>query len=470
MNISTTAKRLLSAATMLSIVAVGSSAYAATYTYSDDFESDTAGLFPGSTGSGMTWAAGAGDASTVASTNRPSWDGSTVPVTPTALSKVLDLDTQGATVTNDTASIAADGTVYIDQMVYLVPSETVPPAGVLADTSIQTAVFVDTASNLWVVAQVGGSTNAAIMLDEKVTPEEWARLTVVVNYDPGLDNIAMFKVQVNGMDMTNSVYGRSEPIYTAGTPGAWFFSANSSTPFNTLSSIAYQGTGMIDDVVVTDQDPFGTIVTEYNIYSEVTGGTADPADDPIVVAANGSTSVTYTATETYGEITAFYENGNWVTDAIGETTYERVYTSVTNNFTNAVTFEVLYAYDGTTPLGWVFEWPGATNGPDQDNDGLVLAQEELLQSDPTVSNAFEIVEIGFETGGLPYLKYLSWGAPNGDLTVSNTTDLVNGPWTSLTTSNITTEASGVTPPVAVKWLGADPAGSGDSMKIYVTTP
>ena len=108
MNISTTAKRLLGAATMLGIVAVASSAYAS-YTYTDDFEAYTVGdPIDGSTTANMSWSAGGDDLSTVASTNRPSWDGSTVPVSPTAPSKVLSLDTQATSVTNTPTALPAD--------------------------------------------------------------------------------------------------------------------------------------------------------------------------------------------------------------------------------------------------------------------------------------------------------------------------------------------------------------------------
>ena len=471
MNISTTAKRLLGAATMLGIVAVASSAYAS-YTYTDDFEAYTVGdPIDGSTTANMSWSAGGDDLSTVASTNRPSWDGSTVPVTPTAPSKVLSLDTQATSVTNTPTALPADAIYYVDQLVYLVPSEE-EPSGVAADTSVHTAVYLNSTSNL--VAFTGGTdgtNNVFVTFTNEVLPETWMRLTVTLDFDTGdgFTQKRYMKFAINGVDLeSDSGYAS---IGDEGVPntGPWFFTANKNDkPTDVVASLAYQGTGMIDDVVVTDEDPFGTVGPMYWIASVLTGdGSAVPADAFQVNEGDAQDVVyTYTGGSAWGAILEFYENGVPVTDAVGKTVYTSSYASVMMNYTNEVTFGVETAPAGTiAPTAWVLSYGGDPSALNEDNDALDIDQEWLLESDPTVSNVFEIIEIGFD-GAKPYLCYPAWGLPNGTLVVSNTADLVGGPWTNLVTGTLVEDVPGT--PGVIKWTGSADATTGESMKIIVT--
>jgi len=128
----------------------------------------------------------------------------------------------------------------------------------------------------------------------------------------------------------------------------------------------------------------------------------------------------------------------------------------------------LYAPGGKiTPLEWVRNYNGGDPTlSDQDRDALTLDQEYLIESNPTISNKFEIIALGFTPGNTPYpypyLQYNANGLPNGKLSVSNSTDLVAGSWgellgtLSLPTSNV------------VQWTGDDPAGTNGIMRIYVT--
>jgi len=123
----------------------------------------------------------------------------------------------------------------------------------------------------------------------------------------------------------------------------------------------------------------------------------------------------------------------------------------------------LYASGGTiTPLDWVQSYGGDPTLVNQDGDGLTLDQEYLIETDPTTSNTFAITAMGFTPDNAPYLQYNANGAPNGKLSVSNSTDIAKGSWTemegalSLPTSNI------------VQWTGSHPAGTNNIMRIYVT--
>jgi len=128
-----------------------------------------------------------------------------------------------------------------------------------------------------------------------------------------------------------------------------------------------------------------------------------------------------------------------------------------------VVTETLYASGGIiTPLSWVFSYGGNPTLSNQDGDSLTLDQEYLIETDPTVSNEFKIITLGFSLSNNPYLQYNANGLPNGTLTVSNSTDLVTGSWEPLAGS-LSTPGSNV-----VQWTGSNPAGTNGIMRIHVT--
>lgn len=473
MNISTTAKRLLGAVAMLGIAAVASSAYAS-YTYTDDFEGYTPvpkTIVGENSLDGMIWSGDAGDLSSVVATNYTFTDAE-YPITPGAHTQVLLLDTQGATLTNTPTALPADAIYYVDQMVYLVPSEE-EPASVTTDTSVHTAVYLNSTSNL--VVYTGGNdgtNNVFVTFTNEVLPETWMRLTVTLDFDTGdgFTQKRYMKFAINGVDLESDSGYASIGDEGAPNTGPWFFTANKNEkPTDVVASLAYQGTGMIDDVVVTDEDPFGTTGPQYYIASVLTGlGTASPSILETVNEGDAAEIIyTYTGGEDWGAITAFLENGVPVTDAIGKTVYTSSYASVMMSYTNDVTFGVAIAPAGTVaPTLWALSYGGDPDAANEDNDALDIDQEYLLETDPTVSNVFEIIEIGIDGANKPYLCYEAWGLPNGTLMVSNTADLVGAPWTNLVTGALVEDVPGT--PGVIKWTGSADATTGDSMKITVT--
>jgi len=115
-----------------------------------------------------------------------------------------------------------------------------------------------------------------------------------------------------------------------------------------------------------------------------------------------------------------------------------------------------------TPLNWVQSYGGDPTLVNQDGDTLTLDQEYLIETDPTISNTFEIIALGFTQNNAPYLHYNANGLPNGKLSVSNSTDLVVGSWGELV-GTLSTPAGNV-----VQWTGNSPAGTNDVLRIYVT--
>jgi len=115
-----------------------------------------------------------------------------------------------------------------------------------------------------------------------------------------------------------------------------------------------------------------------------------------------------------------------------------------------------------TPLNWVQSYGGDPTLVNQDGDTLTLDQEYLIETDPTISNKFEVIALGFTSSNAPYLHYNANGLPNGKLSVSNSTDLVVGSWGELA-GTLSTPADNV-----VQWTGNSPAGTNDFLRIYVT--
>jgi len=123
----------------------------------------------------------------------------------------------------------------------------------------------------------------------------------------------------------------------------------------------------------------------------------------------------------------------------------------------------LYASGGTiTPVPWVLSYGGDPNLVNEDGDALTLDQECLIETDPTVSNAFEIIAIGLTPTNTPYLWYNANGLPNGQLSVSNSTDLASGTWSELP-GRLSIPGGNV-----VQWTGSAPAGTDDVMRLHVT--
>jgi hypothetical protein len=122
----------------------------------------------------------------------------------------------------------------------------------------------------------------------------------------------------------------------------------------------------------------------------------------------------------------------------------------------------LYAAGGTiTPRAWVLSYGGQPDNSDEDGDGLSLDQEFLLETNPTQSNRFEIIDVGVTPDNRPYLLYHANGLPNGHLTVSNTFDLGSGEW-SRRSGQLSQPSSNM-----VQWTGDEPVGTNECIRIHV---
>ena len=156
MNVSTNNGRLLKGLVALAMVCASAQVFGANI-LAETFETYTDG---DPITDASTWSAGSSDLSTVLATNY-TYTASTMPLSAsapgTAHEQVLDLATEGDQLTNDVSTTSNPaGTItniYIDQMVYLVPSDETPYS-ITNDLSIQAAVYLNSSSNLVILSGV----------------------------------------------------------------------------------------------------------------------------------------------------------------------------------------------------------------------------------------------------------------------------------------------------------------------------
>ena len=172
--------------------------------------------------------------------------------------KVLELNTEGATLIRKLpAGIDfVSAPVYVDMMVKFVLSEEAPAEPL---DEVKALLYAGANSNLVVWSSYDGVYAGFTELtdDAKVDPEQWYRLTLTWKFWDDWYT-AIFSIQLNGGEaLISNVAGFDG---TTGASGCWFQTAAlSDMTDTTLSSIEFQGTGFIDELVVTDVLPTFTI-------------------------------------------------------------------------------------------------------------------------------------------------------------------------------------------------------------------
>jgi len=297
--------------------------------------------------------------------------------------RVLQLNTQGATLTNNLVTTDASGTLaYLDTMVQFVPSDTPPAACTTYDSGIKLAVFANSSSNLNIyhgVIQDGSIhgqwvTNQIDSTSITLNTNQWYRLTVTYDatvYGNLRGDFPTFQVKIDGAIVTNAnayvaadktAYAGDVAPTTTNAIGTWFRAATDLNNFTKkyLNAVAFQGTGYIDDLqVITSGDPLG--VNTWSI-TQVIGlnGTADNTASPITINAGSSTTITYSAS-TYGYlIQALTTNGTSVGAAADQASYPVAMNNVQGNISNNVSF---YRPNRTIAVSPSGNFTGATSIP-----------------------------------------------------------------------------------------------------------
>ncbi|MEI7899501.1 MAG: DUF6288 domain-containing protein [bacterium] len=198
--------------------------------------------------------------------------------------RMLKLNTQGDTLTTPgTDEGFANDKVYVDMMVNFTVGETLPAAP-SADADVKAAVYLKAegaSTNLYVFHGQKGADGfgepvfSVATNGTAIVPGTWYRLTVVLESLAAEGGaVEMFRVLINGQALlsTNQAYGDNwkTSVFTSPyTPdgGSWFLSAarrsgTAGPNYDSIGNLAFQGTGLIDDLVVTDKEPsfvYGTV-------------------------------------------------------------------------------------------------------------------------------------------------------------------------------------------------------------------
>lgn len=240
----------------------------ATQYVGDSFENNGSDDFPATNGMGIVyykatnngfgtpsvtnWVTAEGDASAIidADADNQAYASATRPMSGVVSNLLLNLSTEGQTLsrTVDGGPVTFTTTpVWVDTLIKFTASEDAPSSSDLTDA--KAAVYVDANSNLVVYHGVDGEdpTNTVI---GAISTNDWHRLTIYLGGHPGTMGHAAFKVLVDGTVVTSDkAYTEEGAEPEAG--GTWFYSAATDT---TISSVAFKGTGKVDELVVTDEE------------------------------------------------------------------------------------------------------------------------------------------------------------------------------------------------------------------------
>ncbi len=240
---------------------------------------------------------------------------------------------------------------------------------------------------------------------------------------------SMFSVVLNGGDPITHANARSG--------GSWFDAAleTIATDYNLLTAVSFQGTGFVDDLVVTRTDPFYVPSAFFAVYTVVGAGGSSDAPAVTNIAPGGNLTIVYTADQWY-RISALEKDGVPVEAAAGLATYPQELTNIQADISNNVTFAQATAGQTGLPGGsWASRWYSTEAAAAADPN---LADDYLLGLDPTGTYAigFEISALDVDGNVTVTCKLTDGAAPldttiNGSLKVYGKVALTDATWTEI---------------------------------------
>ena len=423
----------------------------------------------------------------------------TLPLPTSTHTNVLHLATQGTILTND-FTLGHDGLsgydmssqiIYMDTMIQFVASESAPAALITRDATdallgIKASVYADVSTNLIIycgTCDTYGYTISNVLVNTgiRLNATNWYRLTIAFDASftshNDIPNIEVFQILINGVAVTNSTgyafdntwqtYATSGYLPTpdavsqgGATPpssGTWFLSANCKQGSSRkLTAIAFQGTGYIDDLVVTNGAPTYTLAQSSFLItvnfsgngSASTNGLAALLGSPSTFSSAGITSIVYTAQDWYRINTLQVSNSLSVAAAQGVKVYTQMLGTVTGDITNTVAFYQPAATNinpGYTNVStaWLAAWGQPESTSLHNNGAFNLQQEYLLNVNPfiaevygfnvtafAVTNATVAVSVSLTTNAVPYASTL-----HGTLALYGQTNLTSA-FTQVGTTNL----------------------------------
>jgi hypothetical protein len=427
--------------------------------YVEDFE-DTAAWDNGAlVATTNGWYAGAGDLSYVTNMTYVLPDGFSTPISGISgydsTARVLRLNTETATLTNQIAEATSDfqaAPIWLDTMVQFVTTDSHPE---ITDNTVKLALYAyvgESSTNLAVYHSyfVVGSGFITTNTDTGVAvdPALWHRVTVELQHEEGGEGYAAnglqaFRMKLNGQLVTLNgapAYGDSwyDTVDSGGSPagGAWFLSAGDpgNETAKAIDSLAFQGTGYLDDLVLRKTDPYviAPVGQEFlitQVISDPAHGFASPAGE-ITVQQGGSTQIVYTASDWY-RITSLTQDGVEKLTITPTNAFTWSVSDVQANISNEVTIAPLAHGYGNASTAWLSTWSEAQIAAG-DSDPYDVDTEYLLNTDPTADSdvAFTVTAITAEAGAgtdvkvtVKLTRTTDLGDINGTLWLYGTDDL-----------------------------------------------
>lgn len=308
--------------------------------------------------------------------------------------QALQLVTEGGTLKRELASAQSfeESDLYVDTLVQFVPSED------LLDLSDDKEIKVAAYAYITEIDEVSSVTNLAIyhmVYDSEMGPvitntvtskiidaDEWYRLTIkLVNGGSGFQACQVM-LNSEAISDANNAYSNTwddrlavDDVDPDG--GTWFLSA-ATVSSTSISSVQFKGTGYIDDLVVTDEEPDyepggAGLPFEVTQSSDWVGGSANDQSATIEVPYGSSTTLVYTASDFY-VIDSILVDSVAVTPLDSEKQHELI---VNGECAIVVSFKTMGNYDADN-ITW-FQSQGWGEGDiETNNNGLSFDDLELF--------------------------------------------------------------------------------------------
>ena len=194
------------------------------------------------------WVAAGTDASKIVTndSDRASYGGINPITDPAANDLVLELATEGNTLTrhvidgSSTGKTFSANNVYVDTLIKFTPSEDTPTIS----NDVKVAVYVNVNSNLVVYHGIAGVGATNSVFDGiHISPNTWNRLTIKLSYSAPY---SLCNIYLNGDALTHeNAAGENQDLFVTAASG------------NVLNAVAFQGTGYVDELVVSDDADLG---------------------------------------------------------------------------------------------------------------------------------------------------------------------------------------------------------------------
>jgi hypothetical protein len=286
------------------------------------------------------------------------------------------------------------------------------------------------------------NTQWSVFTNASVISGQWARVSVTLSYDWDGNGRAVFKIKLNGIELSNEYGYSSEDLVNATQPGPWFRAATDGVLV--LRNVALAGSGAIDDLLVSDTAP----PSYPRIFVQTTGsGSVTPSGIVYMQAVDAATNFTIQAPPYW--VIAAASTGDYpitlsgtLSNALQQNSYAFTWSNIVADGSLVVDFGMLRASNGI-PYEWLVYYGLNTNvmslnalaNENSDNDPMSNLQEWITRTDPSDSNSFMRILAQTISNGIPVVKW--WGSPG--ITVGNVTN--NQPYTFEVSTNLVTSNS-----------------------------